>query len=155
MVPSNFKVEQLIVPTTAITAASANTAYVDTQGYDYLSVCIEEMSASAATQLTNLSLREDDTVPTAFTDASTIVAFTGGTATSATVGFVKPTPSSTTANVYRLNVDLRGRKRYIALKFDPAVSTRAAAQALLFKKEDGEDGTIATGTAGCRLVVNG
>ena len=95
MVPGNFAVKQLIVPTTAITAAStANWGYVDTKGYDYLSIHLLEMSASAATQLGGLRVREDDTVPTAFTDMSAIVALCGAAATSTSAGFALPYPNS-------------------------------------------------------------
>ena len=141
----DFKIKQLIIPTTAITAAStANWGYVDTKGYSHLVVSLSEMSASAATQVTGLRVREDNTVPTAFTDMSAIVALCGAAATSATAGFVLPTPNSAVENNYKFNIDLRGRKRYVGLDFIPGVTTRAAAQALLFRGEEGADQAISS-----------
>jgi hypothetical protein len=160
MVPADHKIQQLIVPTTAITAAStANSGYVDTKDYDYLEIALCEMSASAATQVTGLRVREDDTVPTAFTDMSAIVALTGAAATSTSAGFVLPTPNSAVENTYRFGIDLRGRKRYIGLDFIPAVSTRACAIALLLRgaKEPSQsvstDATATVTTASLRLNV--
>lgn len=151
----NTKTVQMIVPTTAITAASTNFGSVDTKGYNYLQIDVVEMSASAATQLTALALGESDTAPTAWTDCSSIVAATGGTATSTSAGFVLPTPSSTTSNIYRFNVNLRGRKRYIGLEFEPGVTTRAAAIAVLSQCADGPAmATAATSAAGCRKIVS-
>jgi len=162
MVP-DYDVKQLIVPTTAITAAStANWGYVDTKGYDYLSICLVEMSASAATQLDGLRVRQDDTVPTAFTDMSAIVALTGAAATSTSAGFALPYPNSASdeGNKYKINIDLRGRKRYIGVDYIPSVTTRAAAFALLFRGEEGAsmsvgtDKTATTTTESLRLSLH-
>ena len=156
----DMKIVNLIVPTTAITAAStANSGYVDTRGFDYLQICLSEMSASAATRHTGLRVREDDTVPTAFTDMSAIIALCGAAATSTSAGFQIPIPSSVTDNIYRFNIDLKGRKRYIGLDFIPAVTTRASAVALLLRTQDGPgqsastDAAITTTVASCRLKV--
>ncbi len=158
MVPGDYKLNQLIVPTTAITAGSTgNWGFLDTKDYDYLNIELVEMSASAATQVTGLRVREDDTVPTAFTDMSAIVALTGAAATSTSAGFVLPTPNSAVENNYRFRIDLRGRKRYIGLDFIPAVSTRAAAVGLLMRgaKEPSQsvstDKTATVTTASLRL----
>jgi len=155
------RVINLLVPTTAITAGStANFGYVDTKGFDYLHIAVSEMSASAATQVAGLRIREDDTCPTAFTDMSAIVALCGAAATSTTAGFVLPTPSSVTDNVYRFNIDLKDRKRYIGLDFIPAVTTRASAVALLTRAEDGPaqktstDAALTTEAVRCRLNVS-
>lgn len=145
MVPGNYKLQQLIIPTTAITALStANSGYVDTKGYDYLCIDLVEMSASASTQVSGLRVREDDTVPTAFTDMSAIVALTGAAATSTSAGFVLPFPNSAVENNYRFNIDLKGRKRYIGLDFIPAVSTQCASVALLLRGETGANQSTST-----------
>lgn len=162
MVPGNYRIKQLIVPTTAITAAStANWGYVDTQGYDYLCIDLVEMSASAATQITGLRVREDDTVPTAFTDMSAIVALCGAAATSTSAGFALPYPNSAAAsgNNYHFNIDLKGRKRYMGVDYIPSVSTQAAAVALLLRSEDGIPSTstekaITTTAVSLRLSVS-
>lgn len=162
MVP-DYDIKQLIVPTTAITAAStANWGYVDTKGYSYISIALVEMSASAATQIGGLRVRESDTEPTAFTDLSAIVSLTGAAATSTSAGFALPYPNSAAdqGNIYKFNVDLRGRKRFIGFDYIPSVSTRAAAVALLFRGEEGAsmatstDKTATTTTESLRLSLH-
>jgi len=157
----DYDIKQLIVPTTAITAAStANWGFVDTKGYDYLSIALVEMSASASTQLGGLRIRESDTLPTAFTDLTAIVALTGAAATSTSAGFALPYPNSASAqgNIYKANIDLKGRKRYIGLDYIPSVTTQAAAVALLFRSEGdrmsvGTDKTATTTTESLRLSL--
>lgn len=148
MNPANSKTFVMLHPTTAITAASVNFGRVDTKGFDYLTIDVVGISASAATQVTALGVGEDDTAATAFTDTgvSRIVALTGGTATSSTAGFVLPTPQSAGAygNRYRFNVDLRGRKRYIVVDYQPAVTDQACIIAHLYKCEDGPADTTST-----------
>lgn len=162
MIP-DYDIKQLLVPTTAITAAStANWGHIDTKGYDYLSISLNEMSASAATQVTGLRVREGDTAPTAFTDLTAIVALTGAAATSTSAGFALPYPNSAAAsgNNYKVNIDLRGRKRYIGLDYIPSVTTRASAVALLFRGEEGAsiatstDKTATTTTESLRLSLH-
>jgi hypothetical protein len=139
------KTVQLIVPTTAITAAStANWGYVDTKGYSHVRIELVEMSASAATQIAGLRVREDDTVPTAFTDMSAIVALTGAASTSTSAGFALPFPNSAVENIYQFDIDLKGRKRYIGFDYIPSVTTRAAAVALLMRGEEGQDQKVGT-----------
>ena len=145
MVPGEYKLKQLIIPTTAITAGStANWGYVDTKGYDYLGIDLVEMSASAATQVTGLTIGEDNTVPTAYADMSAIVALTGAAATSTSAGFVLPFPNSAVENNYRFGIDLRGRKRYIGVNYIPGVTTRCACNALLLRGEEGADQAVGT-----------
>ena len=158
MLPANYKLRQLIVPVTTPTAGStANTGYVDCAGYSYLSIDVVEMSASAATQVDTLSIREDDTVPTAFTDMSAIVALTGAAATSTSAGFVLPTPNSAVENNYRFKIDLKGRKRYVGINFTPGVTTRVACNAYLWRGNEGAnqatstDATATVTTASLRL----
>ena len=155
MVP-DFDIKQLIVPTTAITAASTgNWGYVDTKGYSYVSIALVEMSASAATLIGGLRVREDDTVPTAFTDMTAIVALTGAAATSTSAGFALPYPNSAYAsgNCYKIGVDLHGRKRYIGFDYIPSVTTQAAAVALCFRAEDTNVQTVSTDKTATTLAA--
>ncbi len=155
MVPSHFKTVMMIPPvTTSQTAASTNTAIIDTKGYDYLCVDLVENARTAVSTITQLSLAEDDTSGT-YAQGTNIVALTGGAAVGATSGFVLPTPSSTTDNNYRLNLDLRGRKRYISIMYEPAHQTGMNVQALLFRNEEGAAMPLqVVTTKGCRLVVS-
>ena len=125
MVPSNNKIVQIVMPTTALTAGSTGgTGYIDTQGFSYLTIGILEKSVTETTQVATFRVGELDTVPTAYTDCTDIVALCGGTATSTTAGFVLPKPNSayTMGNVFRANLDLRGRKRYIGVSYSPGVT---------------------------------
>jgi len=143
MVPSESKVVKLITPQT-LAAASTTTAHFDTKGYDYCTIDIMDGSvATATTAITYLQVAEGDTAITAYTSltGSIIIPLTGGTATSATAGFVCPQPSTATVVPtgcnYRLNIDLKGRKRWLFLEFTPAHASSIAAWATLYRCEDG------------------
>ncbi len=144
-----------------LTMTSAGTVFgcVDCRGYDFLAIdLVAGTGDGAQTAVTTLRLAENDaSAMTAYTDGSPITAFVGATATSTSAGFVLPALSSTTQNVYRFNVDLRGRKRYIGLNFAPTLQTvGVSANALLFRAQtDPAMATIGTATAGARLIVSG
>lgn len=165
MVPSNTKIVQIVMPTTALTAASVGgTGYIDTKGFDYLTIGVLEHSVTETTQVGTFRVGEIDTVPTAYTDCTDIVALCGGTATSTTAGFVLPSPSSayTMGNVYRVNLDLRGRKRYIGVSYSPAVTAgdTIAAFGILSRSEVSPAQATATNVTAnsalhaCRLNVS-
>jgi len=136
MVPSEQKTICMIAPGT-VAAASTTEAGVDTLGYDYCTIdVINGNTATNATAVTFIQVSESDTVlPTAYTDGAAIVALTGAAATSATAGFVLPTPSTCTVvpvgSNFRFNIDLRGRKRYLGLLVTPAQTWSLSAVALL------------------------
>ena len=105
-------------------AASTATGRVDTQGFDFVSIDTVMATSVATNPPTRLRLMEsDDTVVTNFAN---IVPFTGGTAVSATVGFVIPNSRTNTNTFYgvKFNVDLRGRKRYLRLEVSPTDTTQ-------------------------------
>ncbi len=117
------KLHQMVVPTT-VAAASTTTGFVDTIGYDYAVVTLVGNTQVVSDIPTTLRLGQSDTAPTAFTDTTVITNFVGGTATSTSVGFVIPTPVTTTSsgvNDYsvKFNVDLKGRQRYLAVQYSP------------------------------------
>jgi len=164
MNPSNSITLPLINAT--MSAAGTVIGVVDTLGYDYLQFDIGCKSASAAeTAVTILRVCESDTATavsdiSAYTDATPVTAFVGAAAVSTSAGFVLPARSSTTDNTYRLNIDLKGRARYIGCNFSPTltVSNYGATyiNAVLSRVQDGADiAIVATGTRGCRLIVNG
>jgi len=143
-----------------LTMTSAGTVFgvVDTKGFDF---CIIDVCAgtgeAASTAITELNMSESDTLLTAVSDGTAVTAFVGAAAISTSAGFVLPALSSTTQNSFQMNVDLRGRKRYLAIKFAPTkqtVGVRSAAH--LFNANDAADiCTVATGTAGLRLIARG
>jgi hypothetical protein len=143
-----------------LTMTSAGTLFaaVDTKGFDFAAIDLVAGTGDAAsTAVTTLQLCEDDTAPTAYTDGSPVTQFVGAAAVSTSAGFVLPALSSSKQNVYRFNIDLRGRKRYLGLNFAPAKQTvGVSASALLFKGETGPAmATAATSADGARLIVSG
>jgi len=164
MVPDQTKVIKLFTPAT-VAAAATTTGCVDTLGYDYATIDVMAGSiASNATAVTYLQVSESDTAMTAYTDGTAIVALTGAAAVSATAGFVLPAPSTATVVptgcTYRMNVDLRGRKRYLTLLFTPAQTVAQAAWASLGRVQDGPASPIAvpitnsTEASQCHLNVS-
>jgi hypothetical protein len=142
------------------TAAATNFAAIDTKGWDFLELDVVAGTGSAAeTALTALRCGHSDTAPTdVTTDTTAIPAFTGAAATSTSAGFVLPALSSTKLNTYRFNVDLRGRKRYIACEMinTTVINAGCAFVGRLSRRESAEAmGTVATSVDGCRLVASG
>lgn len=139
-----------------MTSAGTVSGQVDTYGFD---AAVIELSAGtgdgAQTSVTTLALYENDTALTAATSGTMIYACNGAAATSTSAGFVLPALSSTVQNSYQFHVDLRGRKRYIAVQFAPTLQTvGVSAAAALFRPESSDQiATVATGTVGPRLIV--
>ena len=148
-----------------LTMTSAGTVIgaVDTTGYDFLQVDLVAGTGDAAqTAVTTLRLCESDDATavsdiSAYTDATPVTQFVGAAAVSTSAGFVLPALSSTKQNVYRFNVDLRGRNRFIALNFAPTLQTvGVSASAILSRAETGPAmATAATSADGARLIVSG
>lgn len=97
-----------------ISRSSAQTSetYVDTKGYSYCTIEVHTDSAAAATSklhTTGLTLAEGDTT-SSFATISGCVAGTD---------YTVPTPSTVVGNIYRLGVDLKGRKRYLQITVSP------------------------------------
>ena len=161
MNPSNSLILPLFFTSTA-SSASTHIGSVDTIGYDYLRFSMTVASASAAeTAVTTLQVCEsDDTTPlTAYTDGDAVTAFVGAAATSTSAGFVLPARSSTKENSYTMNIDLKGRKRYLGLYFAPTLECTEGTLsmvAVLGRAEDSTSiATAATSVDGCRLIVSG
>ncbi len=145
-----------------LTMTSAGTVMgtVDTKGYDFAEIDVIAGTGNAAsTAVTTLRMCESDDTSTlsAYTDGDAVTAFVGAAATSTSAGFVLPALSSSKHNVYRFNVDLRGRKRYIGVNFAPEKQTVGVAMlANLSRAETGPAmATAATSADGARLIVSG
>jgi hypothetical protein len=150
-----------------LTMTSAGTVIgsVDTKGYGFLAIDLVAGSGAAAqTAVTTLRLCKSDTATaasdiTAYTTVGNtpITQFVAAAATSTSAGFVLPALSSTKQNVYRFNVDLRGRKRFITLNFAPTLQTvGVSANAMLFKSAvDPAMVTAGTASDGARSIVSG
>jgi hypothetical protein len=159
---SKMKPEYKTIPMfEGATVSSAGTLFgcVDTKGFSHLGIDLAAGTGEAAqTACTILRLCENDaSAMTAYTDGTPITQFVGAAAVSTSAGFVLPALSSTKQNVYRFNIDLRGRKRYIGINLGLAKQTvGVSAHANLFRSEIGPAMvTAATGADGARLIVSG
>ena len=139
MLPSG-KLATLVVPQT-VTNAGTLTGYVDTKGFDFAVITLVSETVAANKIPTVLRLSQTDSVPTAFTDGTVLTQFVGGTATTTAVGFVIPTPVTTTSvgvNTYcvQFNVDLRGKKRYLPVEFSPITTHTLSVDAHLYRADE-------------------
>ncbi len=139
------KLHSMIVPTT-VAAASTTTGRADTLGFDYAVINIVGQTQVVTDIPTTLRLGQADTAPTAWTDATVITNFQGGTATSATVGFVIPTPVTTTTsgvNSYpvQFRVDLKGRQRYLAIQYSPLSTDTVSIDCNLYRGDESPSDT--------------
>ena len=131
---------------------------VDTKGFDACVIALVAGTGDAAsTAVTTLQLCESDTDPTDYTDGTAVTSFVGAAATSTSAGFVLPALSSSVQNIFQMNVDLRGRKRYLGINFAPEKQTvGVGCVAVLMRPENTEEiATIGTATAGLRLLQRG
>jgi hypothetical protein len=140
----------VLTPKSYTAAGTALSAALDVSGHDYLSldVCLGTADTTSH-QPTVLKLSESDDTTTTVTD---IVAFTGGTATSTTVGYVIPAGDTSNATIIKMNVDLKKRKRYLRLALTAATVQLISVTANLFMSE--QTPTDATGT-GTSVLVTG
>lgn len=127
---------------------------LDTKGFGRARIMVWGTTAATNKAPTTFKLSEADDTTTSITD---IVAFTGGTATSASVGFVIPTPEGTQSDsTYKpyavFDVDLRGRKRHLTLTIVPTTTQTYFAIAELVK---GQEDPNTTTERNCRVFAAG
>lgn len=133
-----------------LTAAQTHTLTIDTLGYAYVSVdvCQEAFANAGYTSqaaFTVLKLEESDNN----SSYSNVTAFVGG----GTGGFTIPTPSSTSADVVvRMDVDVRGKKRYLKITATPYTTGTVYTVARLGK---GTDGPVSASAKGVNTTVSG
>ncbi len=136
-----------ILSTTA-TVGETLTASVDRLGYDYAEFCVINTSVATNKQPTVLKIEEGDTT----SSYAAITALTGGTAANTSGFFTIPAGDTSQANVWRLGVDCRARKRYLKFSIAPATTGGTALAVFLGRAEQTPQTTTA---AGCNLLVNG
>jgi len=145
--------QMIIIDQASTTAAFTATGRIDTVGFDFVTIDTTMATSTATNPPTTFRLMEsDDTVVTNFAN---IVPFTGGTATSATVGFVIPNSRVNTNTFYgvKFNVDLRGRKRYLRLEIATADTTQVITSiANLYR---GDEAPVNTTDANVLALVEG
>ena len=128
------------------TSSQTNTLTLDTLGFDYASIDViyaSQVSTSSVAQ--TLTLRQGD-ASNAVTE--TVTGFTGTLAPAAYAGQTV----TSTMTVSRIEVDLRGKKRYIAVATSPNTDNTVVIAARLSRAEEGPyDAT----TKGVRLNTAG
>lgn len=141
-----------VVPMREIDTVAGGTAafgIVDTKGYDYAKLVYVTAKATAASSQDALNLAEDDTLATAFTDATEVAGFDG----SADYSIVAE--STDYSNCYVFNLDLRGRKRYLAMTYESDATHSGSMVAILGRQADGDEATVATTAHGTRNIICG
>ncbi len=148
------------VPASVATNATQALSF-DTAGFDFANVkvlCSTNATTSAA--FSTLKFTESDTVTSA-SSMDAIVALTGGTATSTSVGFVIPTTTITGGGVAaEFQLDLRKRKRYLGIQSTPGqaltvgvVGTLVGEESADSTTEKSESNLAATSVTGCGKIV--
>lgn len=137
-------------------AAATATGVIDTLGFDYAEVVFQMSTAAATSQPTMIGLAESDIATTVFSNATAIIAATGGAATTTAIAFVIPAASSVVTSKYQIvwHVDLKGRKRYLdfqVVSSADATSTLAFSCVALLKK--GEAAPVTALAAGLNTVT--
>lgn len=142
------KLANVIVPASVTDGATA-TGYVDTLGYDTCQLIWHISTGADTSDMPEVCKVAEGDTTSAYTD---IPAFTGGTATSTSVGFVIPPSHATVEQLYSMNIDLRGRKRYLKCTLTPETTNINYVVAVLGRGDVMPDTTTEAGVA---LLVNG
>ena len=146
MMPLQNTATKVMIAAISKSSGATATGYVDTRGWDEVAVDIQmDSQASTTSNPSLLSLTESE--DTVVSNASAISAFTGD----ATNGFTVGPADSVLPYITRLNVDLRGRKRYLHLTINPTGTTGiVSAHAVL-----GKAGDSTISRAAIKQVVDG
>lgn len=138
MVPVSSNAKRVIMINNASTTNAGTAAgYVDTAGFDYLTISVLLPTADVVSNAPSvLRILESDltTSPTAPTNYATISGFVSGT------DYTIPTTFLTAATQITMpwsvfNVDLRARKRFIRLEVSPRTTQIVTAEAELSRAE--------------------
>lgn len=128
------------------TSSQTNTLTLDTLGFEYASIdVIYGPAASTSSVAQTLTLQQSDS---ASADYGNVTGFTGDLKPAAYAG---QTVTDTMTTV-RLDVDMRGKKRYLRVATSPNTDTVIVVAARLSK---GEEGPYDTTTKGVRVSAAG
>lgn len=133
-----------------LTAAQTHTLVIDRLGYEYVSLDVGQepwanagYTSQAAFTVLKLSESDDNS------SYSDVTAFVGG----GTGGFTIPTPTATAGDVVvRMDVDCRGKKRYLKVTATPYTTGTVYTVARLGK---GNDGPVSASAKGVNATVSG
>jgi len=143
---SQTKAVHMLAPT-SVTAAGTATGSVDTLGFDRVSIDVIQATADAVSNnLSVCKLSESDT--TDATNYSDITKFVGDGAG----GFTIPNASTAAHQLYKFNLDVRARKRYLKITMSPLTTQILQAVANLSRAEQLP---VTATDAGVALLVEG
>ncbi len=138
----------LLAPQSVASSATA-TSNLDTRGWGEAQVTFHLGAGATTTGPAVMKLSESDTtVVTSFADISAFVAGSGFTAAAVL------TTSAATSPAVVMNVDLRGRKRYLKASFTPSTGG-AGLVAITAQLSRGKESASSASEAGSDVVVNG
>ncbi len=148
MIHSFAQKSVVVIKPASVATNATSTGNIDRLGYDYAAIDIVLDSQSSTTSKPAvLKLSEsDDTVATNFAD---ITAFTGGTSTG---NFTIPNASAA-ANIVRMNVDCRARKRYLKVSLTPGDAAQIACVTANLSR--GKDAPLTATEHGVSALVTG
>jgi hypothetical protein len=114
----------VLLPSASAATTATQTVVFDRDRHDYAKISvIVGTHATNGAAIGTLKITEHDT-SSSVTDHADIVALTGGTATSTSVGFVIPGAAALgPGGVIEFNIDLRKRKKILGLQITPGTTT--------------------------------
>ena len=151
MVPGEHKIVCMFSQT-ATNAETTVSGLVDTLGYDYCDIIVNQLQTVTVAS-TTLAIRELATAPAAFTNMTAIIPLTGAAATSTSAGFVFPGINSANMNIHHFGIDLKGRERYIGVDIVPNSHGIITGIALLSRGHEGNDQAISTLTTNTLVLA--
>jgi hypothetical protein len=119
--------QAILVNQESITAGGTATGYVDTLGYDYLTVDVITSTSDAATNNPSVLKLGQSDATSGFTDIQGTIGDTDWTI-----------PDAVTSGTWglRFNVDLRGRKRYVNISLSPLTTQTVTAIGTLSRADE-------------------
>jgi len=138
----NFKVVNLIPPVAIVDDASWTTTEIDTLGWDHLTLLINLGASDIA--IAAMAATESDTAGSGHANITGLVA-------SGTTGDGRLPTATDDGGVVMMDIDLRGRKRYIDLTLtagDGALGTFASGVAILSRGKTAPNTTAERGLIG-------
>ena len=131
----------LIMPAASAATTATQSMVFETPGYSHANIYVlVGTHATNGEAIRACALKESDTV-TSHSSMSAIVAFTGGSETSTSVAFEIPGPTlNGPGAIMEFQVDLRKRKKYMALVVTPGTTTMyIAAMGRLTRATESDD----------------
>lgn len=118
---ANEKPVSVIIAASTATNATA-TGNIDTLGFEYCSISVVlDSTSSVSNKPAVIKVTEsDDTNSSNFANITALVG--GGTG-----GFTIPSMSSTSASIFKFDIDLKSRKRYLKVSHTPLATAHAMA----------------------------